>query len=1406
MAVSTITTNQLVTGNSLNGVAGPYYSSRNATGVIGIDEYFFNNVDLEFNNGATTVFGRPRLLPGVTDTVTADNAPYKFRVGQWLRNDVNELSYTGTLSANSVGGVINLTNADQIPTGARLGRSAIRVRHNNLVYRVTTVNGLNLIGVQLESDLTVDFPNTPAGTEIEILENNAQYPQLPTGLQNVTTNGTVTTTGRTGTNNAGTVNITLAGVAPALSPGLFLPAGTDIEITGTTITTTAPGLIINGVLASTPATYASTGGTFTANVTNQAINAAYQWDNLFQGNIVDYDYVNDEIRGIEERVVIRLDGYTANTSLIRGNTTCRPIFYGVDFVMDRPGAAGLTSFNWLGNGVSSAPDAVDAIPQFYGCRQRRNGGNFGDFRVFGPNMLVKGLDIVQPSTATGASFELGTPFTVPPAGLTVDNPNYNTFGQRPVLPFFNNLASANPAEERYGFSGLSVTSLPLFLQNIALSNKQPTTNAATTAYNRGLTLVNPSSSAPIPYIASRSTTIASGTPTAAGTHPTIPLLLSSKDTQFGLNFGLTSVKRFGTGTYNAFQRIVLNLPDSGFTVRIRRTGARAWEHGGNPATSTTLSPATYVSAAGSIRQSNGYLRVSDNANNISYGNGTLGTGQRRTQSTLTAAEIARLANDTTDFDIANRNANTGAFERVLDNSLNQVAVDDSLMSDGVICWEGLDVTATSNQLVVYVPTYWQGIFNAVGNDVLTYFFTYDIWIQDDRYMMADRAPGAAAGVSNSDEVAFFPGAIRTEWNTPFLDGTNQSVEVTYTRELDRFFGSNPIDIDATSTDRVDSLQDIYDGLKIFERTRGINAAYDASHVDTITPLTEVNANGLIDIYNKGIVASTNTSDPIVQNSTNLLTGNVTIRWGTLSATSFNPNTDTGIMGIGSSGTIDLDASGLTGTNMSFGTGRFLNTTDNVEEQRHPTLTNVYGAARPDGIREFRLQGSGAVAGPASGALTATNTTVIDFGTIPSGQIYDVEIDGYDISNAFLRRSGTGTVRIRLANGAPIPRGISGFTGFIIDAATTITNTLTDRAVNYVIARTTSRPADTDEGTGFFNYQTGSINPGASVQFFSTDFGAGDRVRVRFSAEGYIESLSQLADDQLNNRVITQVTQFNTGDFLIPDPSYTIRTTDPGMRTPSFTTTDTVPAVQTTSFTGDASTTVFTLPDEDAEAVPNVTINGTSTTAFTFTAPRTVTFTTAPGSGTTIVVSYRSAAFNRQLTVDGRVYDISSTSRLTATGTKLLISMNDMGNQLNDTPTVQALLELKSSIAYTRTLLDNNEINIISAADRQTAQVDTRYVAAVPLTFTSGLHFTGVLEGDDNTPGRQGVTIPNFTLWRTGLVQAGGILRVPIEVFEAGTGVSVTSLALSLLTAQNEIIAAINASEVDVIAAVEDNAL
>ena len=1425
MTVRNFATSQSITGNTLGGVAGPFYASRNATNVIGVDEYEFRDnaapgtlVNLTFGSGATTVFGRPRLLPGVTDTVTSENGPYKFRAGQWVRNDGDQLVYTVTIAANSTGGVISIPNIENIVTGARLGRSVLRVRHNNLVYVVTTITAgspnSNLIGVLLESDNSIEFPATPAGTQIEILEYNSQYAQLPPRLQTVTTRGTISTTGRTGTNNAGTVNITLAGVAPALTPGLFLPAGTVIEITGTTITTTQDGLIVNGALASTPATYSSSGGTFTANVTNTAIISDYSWDNLFQGNIVDYDYVADEVRGIEEQVTIRLSNYTGQLSMLTGDSSCRPIFYGVNFVFDKVGgpsgnANTIASFNWAGASNVPAPPVVRAAAQFYSCRARRAGGNTGDFRIFGPNLLFKGIQITQPSTSTGASFEMGAPLLVPPVGLSINNPNYRTYGQRPLLPFVDNV---DAREDRFAFSGLSVSSMPLFISSPrGLAEKQTTEDLTATPprrsiYNRGVTLVNPSASIPVPYIESRGTPVASGSSTTVGTHPTLPILLSSKDTQFATAFGAISVKRFGAGTYNAFQRVILNLPDTGFTVRIRRTGARAWEHGGSPTGLSTVTPATYVSDAGSIRLSNGFLRVSDQPN-ISYSPGNLGDGSRITTNGLDAAENLLVSTDPpgTGFE-TDRNNNTGTFARVIDDSFNQLAVVDDIMSDGVICWEGLDHVEPTNRLVVYIPTYWQGVFNAVGNDVMTYFFTYDIWIQDDRYMMPGRSPGAAAGVSSSDEIAFFPGALRTDWNGAFFDGNNQDVEVTYTRDLDRFFGANPIDIDATSTDRVDSLQDIYDGLKIFERTRGVNAAYDALHADTLIALTTVNTGNFIDIYNKGIVASTNTSDPIVQNSTNLLTGDITIRWGTLSATSFNPTTDTGLLGIGSSGTIDLNASGLTGSNMSFNTGRFLNTTDNVVEQRYPTLTNVYGSARPDGIREFRLQGNGSVAGPATGPLTATNTTVIDFGTIPAGQTYDVEIDGYDISNAFLRRSGTGTVRIRLANGAPIPRGISGFTGFIIDAATTITNTLTDRPVNYVIARTTSRPADTDEGTGFFNYQTGSINPGASVQFFSTDFGAGDRVRVRFSAEGYIESLSQLADDQLNNRVITQVTQLNTGDFLIPDPSYTIRTTDPGMRTPSFTTTDTVPAVQTTSFTGDASTTVFTLPDEDAEAVPNVTINGTSTTAFTFTAPRTVTFTTAPGSGATIVVSYRSAAFNRQLTVDGRVYDISSTSRLTATGTKLLISMNDMGNQLNDTPTVQALLELKSSIAYTRTLLDNNEINIISAADRQTAQVDTRYVAAVPLTFTSGLHFTGVLEGDDNTPGRQGVTIPNFTLWRTGLVQAGGILRVPIEVFEAGTGVSVTSLALSLLTAQNEIIAAINASEVDVIAAVEDNAL
>ncbi len=80
--------------------------------------------------------------------------------------------------------------------------------------------------------------------------------------------------------------------------------------------------------------------------------------------------------------------------------------------------------------------------------------------------------------------------------------------------------------------------------------------------------------------------------------------------------------------------------------------------------------------------------------------------------------------------------------------------------------------------------------------------------------------------------------------------------------------------------------------------------------------------------------------------------------------------------------------------------------------------------------------------------------------------------------------------------------------------------------------------------------------------------------------------------------------------------------------------------------GDGSTTTFTLgraiggytePVSYATSISSVTVNGVSTGAYTFTAPNTITFTTAPGSGAAIAWTGL-FAFQCRLTDDQHDYE------------------------------------------------------------------------------------------------------------------------------------------------------------------------
>ena len=86
MAIQVVTTVNNITDNTFllgtTALESPFYPSRNvapagSTSLIGITEYQFSGATgLRFGNGATTVFGKPKLKAGRSDVLTSANAPF----------------------------------------------------------------------------------------------------------------------------------------------------------------------------------------------------------------------------------------------------------------------------------------------------------------------------------------------------------------------------------------------------------------------------------------------------------------------------------------------------------------------------------------------------------------------------------------------------------------------------------------------------------------------------------------------------------------------------------------------------------------------------------------------------------------------------------------------------------------------------------------------------------------------------------------------------------------------------------------------------------------------------------------------------------------------------------------------------------------------------------------------------------------------------------------------------------------------------------------------------------------------------------------------------------------------------------------------------------------------------------
>ena len=276
------------------------------------------------------------------------------------------------------------------------------------------------------------------------------------------------------------------------------------------------------------------------------LNAPFIWDaTAFSGtggyveneNSIVASNADGTVVGIEERVTIVISGNNpSNETLFAGDDTCRPIFYGVDFVLD-----GYSNANVLGVAITGAN--VEAAPQFYDCRVFHTNTN-GVHRYQAFNYLVRGLQLIS-TNDNGAVYEAGAPPKVPAIGLSFIVPNFLTWGNRAALAFVN--AAGGDAANRYVTNGIAAPAFPLYRGNAG----------AQVSPNRGAIHVNPVPS-PVPWTLT----------TAAGnTDDVIPFL----------SFRTVDVDHvLGGGSSMEAQRVAFTFDQAGYTLRVRRAEVEVW--------------------------------------------------------------------------------------------------------------------------------------------------------------------------------------------------------------------------------------------------------------------------------------------------------------------------------------------------------------------------------------------------------------------------------------------------------------------------------------------------------------------------------------------------------------------------------------------------------------------------------------------------------------------------------------------------------------------------------------------------------------------------------------------------------------------------------------------------------------
>ena len=470
---------------------------------------------------------------------------------------------------------------------------------------------------------------------------------------------------------------------------------------------------------------------------------------------------------VEEDMQIAINGNRPqNFGFMRGLNTNRPVFYGTTFTLGVQSTT-FRELNFIGvNGGGGFADNNVAAPQFHSCRMvQERSSTPHNVRFQSPNYIMNGFDYVN-LNGSGA-FELTVPAKIAPQGLRLLAPNFTDLRSRQILLFTNafsigasgpeQMGTASDGFNRYTFNQPDAANFSLYSGNVT----------ATRVYRpeRGVHLINPIGS-PIPL--STNTTL----PTDGST--TVNLLLPARESGT-----LSAELRSGQNT--ATKRVRINFDQDGYTLRIRRTEVRMFDH------RTGSFGVTWKGIARTT--GNGSLALASiDATTFSTNTPTLGPA----------------VNSTT------QNESNSQF--------NFVSVDTGNLPAGdVFRGTGYDTELTGSTASVLLPAHLTVSDNATTHGRVA-FFEYEVWGHHDQ-----------RGVTNRQTVNFIPG--HAQFNTALETGAD--ITLNFTSPVDTKVSADTSSVSLLASAALPTTsQALYDNIKVYQRVRGSATDYGSSRLNS----------------------------------------------------------------------------------------------------------------------------------------------------------------------------------------------------------------------------------------------------------------------------------------------------------------------------------------------------------------------------------------------------------------------------------------------------------------------------------------------------------------------------------------------------------------------------------------------